>query len=971
MKKIISLSVFFLLIGVQVVLAQVNQITGTVTSNDDGYGIPGASVVIKGTTTGTVTNIDGEYSISAKSSDVLIFTFVGMESQEFIVGNKSIINVLLASQTQSVDEVIVVGYSTKKKGAITGAVSTISAEKLEQIPVASFDNALQGQTAGVQVMASSGRPGAAASIRIRGVSSINAGTEPLIMMDGIPISNGDFSSLNANDVESISILKDAASTAIYGARGANGVIVVTSKRGVSNEKTQITYRGQYGLSKLSRDNFDMMNTEEKLRYEIELGNRDINDPANADLSLVNVNWRDEVFRDAPMQSHEISARGGNNKTRFFISGGLYDQEGIQYRSDFKRYTGRLNLDHNASEKLKFGTTITLGLEENNYTTTTGNSVYNPAFVCYLMNPYLKARRYDGSYTTPEEDGLPFGNPLQQLDLNEDFSTKVMMLGSVFGEYRFTDYLKFKTSVGVDFKDIKSDSYVSPESAWGLATQGSVGRSFTRIFKLSNTNLLSFNKTFNELHDVSAFVGFESLEGKMESFGVSATKLATSYLKSLSTAADYSGTPNGSTSEYALLSFLGSASYGYSGKYYADFTYRREGSSRFGNDVRWADFWAVGARWNAKSEPFLASNETISALSFKLGVGTTGNWEIGNYSHMKLYGFGIYNGDNSSAPSSPGNPDLTWEKLTKINIGADLGLFNRINIAMDVYHETTSDMLFDVPMSLTSGFASKWENVGAMVNRGAELTVNADIINHKGFNWNVSANVGYNQSEITELYGGRDEIRKGNLIFKVGESYGQMYYTRFAGVDPATGKNLWLTKDDKITDNFSEDDAVILDGKNFIAPWTGGFTNTFSYKGFTVQAFFSWVKDKYMLNNTRYFIESNGQFANFNQSKRMLNYWKKPGDITDIPKPDGQTYFDSRLVEDASFLRLKNLMVAYTLPKNLFQRFNGVEGIRVYAQGQNLLTFSKYSGFDPEYDGVVELGMYPQVKTFTFGVDVKF
>ncbi|WP_372643282.1 SusC/RagA family TonB-linked outer membrane protein [Ancylomarina sp.] len=971
MKKMIGLSLFLFLLGVQIVLAQTKQITGKVISDEDGLGIPGVSVVLKGTTIGTSTNIDGAFTIEAQNSDILVFSFVGMQIQEVPVGTKTVLNVTMSPESLSVDEVVVVGYASKKKGAITGAVSTISADKLEQVPVASFDNALQGQTAGVQVMASSGRPGAAASIRIRGVSSINAGTEPLVIMDGVPISNGDFSSLNVNDIESISILKDAASTAIYGARGANGVIVVTSKRGISKGKTEITYRGQYGLSKLARSNFDMMNTEEKLRYEIELGLRGADDPINAELSKVNVNWRDEVFRDAPMQSHEISVRGGNNKTRFFLSGGYYDQEGIQYRSDFKRYTGRINLDHNASDKLKLGTSITLGLEENNYTTTTTNSVYNPAFVGYLMNPYLKARRDDGSYTTPEEDGLPFGNPLQQLDLNEDFSTKVMVQGNVFAEYRFTDYLKFKTTVGVDFKDYVDKSYTSPESAWGLATEGQVGRSFSRIFKLNTTNLLSFNKTFNEVHDVSAFAGFESLEGKVESFGVSAIKLPSSHMKMLSTAAEYDGTPNGSVSEYALLSFLGSASYGYNGKYYADFTYRREGSSRFGEDVRWADFWAVGARWNAKSESFLASNEMISALSFKVGVGTSGNWEIGNYSHMNLYGFGIYNGDNSSAPIAPGNPDLTWEQLMKINLGVDLGLFNRVNLAMDVYHETTSDMLFDVPLSLTSGFSSRWSNVGSMVNRGAELTINADIINSGDFNWNLSANVGYNQSEITELYDGKDEFRKGSLIYKVGESYGQMYYTRFAGVDPATGKNLWLTKDDKITDNFSEDDAVMLEGKSFIAPWTGGFTNTFSYKGLTVQAFFSWVKDKYMLNNTRYFIESNGQFASFNQTKRMLNYWKKPGDITDIPKPNGQTYFDSRLVEDASFLRLKNLMVAYTVPKDFIERIKGVEGVRVYAQGQNLLTFSKYSGFDPEFDGVVELGMYPQVKTFTFGVDVKF
>lgn len=970
MKKIIGLSVLFFLMGVQMVVAQTKQITGKVISDEDGLGIPGVSVVVKGTTIGTSTNIDGAFTIEAQNSDILVFTFVGMKIQEIPVGTKTEVNITMKPESLDMDEVVVVGYATKKKGAITGAVSTISAEKLEQVPVASFDNALQGQTAGVQVMASSGRPGASATIRVRGVSSVNAGTSPLVIMDGVPITQGDFSAMNPNDIENISILKDAASTAIYGARGANGVIVVTSKRGISKEKTTISYRGQYGVSVLARDNFDMMNTQEKLDYEEALGVKTAGEYDREALEAVNTNWRDEIFRDAAMQSHEISVRGGNNKTRFFLSGGYYDQEGIQYRSDFKRYTTRINLDHNATDKLKVGTSISLGLEENNYTTTGSNNIYNPAFGGYLMNPYLKVRREDGSYTDQSDD-LPWANPLAQLEMNDDFSTKLKILGNVFGEYRFNDNFKFKTSFGVDFYDFKADNYISPESAWGLATDGSVSRSFTRVFKMNTTNQLVFNKTFNEVHDVTAFIGFETLEGKKESFGVSATGLSSSVLKVLSTASKLSGEPSGGITEYALQSFFGSASYAYKGKYYADLTYRKEGASRFGEDMRWADFWAFGARWNAKDESFLRDNEIISALSLKFGAGTSGNWEIGDYSHLHTYGYGTYDGMGASAPSNPGNPDLTWEKLLKYNLGVDLGLFNKVNLAMDFYYETTSDMLFNEPLSLTTGFSGRWINAGTMVNKGAELTINADIISNEDFNWNLSANIGYNHNEITELYDGKTEIIEGSTILKVGESYGSLYFVRFAGVDPATGKSLWLTKDDEITDNYSEDDAVLLDGKSYIAPWTGGFTNTFTYKGLTVQAFFSWVKDKFMMNNNRYFIESNGQFASYNQSRRMLNYWKKPGDITDIPVPDGSAYQDSRFVEDASFLRLKNVLVAYQLPQSMLQNIKGISAVKVYLQGQNLLSFSKYTGFDPEFDFPAETGMYPQAKTFTFGLDVKF
>lgn len=971
MKKIIGLFVFLFFVGMQIVSAQTKQVTGTVTSSEDGLGIPGVSVIIYGTTIGTTTDINGKYAIKTKDSDVLLFSFVGMIAQELKVGGRKQINVVMKPNVVDMDEVIVVGYGIKRKGTITGSVATVGAEKLEQVPVASFDNALQGQSAGVQVISSSGRPGRAATIRIRGKGSVNAGTDPLFIMDGIPISNDDFSALNPNDIEQISILKDAASTSIYGARGANGVVVISTKRGRSLEKTEITYRGQYGVSVLAREKFDMMNTKQKLDYEEALGLKTEGGYDRASLEKIQTNWRDEVFRNAPMQSHEISARGGNAKTRFFISGSLFDQEGIQYRSDFKRYTGRINIDHNASENLKFGTSILVGLEENNFTVEASNNVYNPGFVTYLLNSYLRPRRDDGSYTT-RDDGLTWANPLQQLEMNEDFSSKLKIVGNVYAEMKLTDFLKVKTSLGGDFYDRKDDNYLHPKSAWGMSSNGTVSRGFSREFKMNNVNQIIFNKTFNDIHEVTAFIGEESLERKYEYFNVEGKKLPNDKVKVLSTTAE-PGDYGGSISEYSLLSFFGSASYNYDEKYFVDLTYRREGSSRFGVDTRWADFWAMGLMWDAKSEAFLENNEAFSALKMKFSAGTTGNWEIGNYLHQSLYGYtGTYNDENASFPSSPGNPELTWEKVTKYNLGAEVGLFNRWNFQFDVYHETTSQMLFEVPFSRTTGFGGGWGNVGEMVNKGVELTINADILKLGDFNWNLSANVSYNQSEITELYGDVTELPNSdnNTIIKVGEPYGSMYITRFAGVDPANGKSLWLTKDGNITNTFSENDATLF-GHNWIAPWNGGFTNTFTYKGLSVQAFFSWVKDKYMLNNTRYFIESNGQFGSFNQTTRMMNYWKKPGDVTDIPYPDGNNYFDSRLIEDASFMRLKNLIVAYTLPKSLMSKIKGISSVRVYAQGQNLLTFSKYQGFDPEVDEAVELGMYPQVKTVTFGVDVKF
>jgi len=970
MKKIILL-VAVLFISMQVVFGQTKQLSGVVKSADDGNPVPGVSVVIKGTTIGISTDIDGKFILEAAKGDVLVFSFVGLEKQEVVVGDITTFEIIMQPSSLDVDEVVVVGYSVKRKGTITGSVSTVRADKLEQVPVASFDNALQGQTAGVQVVSSTGRPGADASIRIRGVASVNAGSDPLYIMDGVPISSSDFSALNPNDIDQISILKDAASTSIYGARGANGVIVISTKRGISSEKTIITYRGQFGYSIIARDKFEVMNTTQKLDYEEAMGLRTPGAYDRAALEAVNTNWRDELFRDAPMQSHELSFRGGNNKTRFFISGAFYDQEGIQYRSDFKRYTGRINLDHNATDYLKVGASVVIGLEENNYTVTTSNNVYNPAFSAYLLNPYLRVKREDGTYTDTS-DGLPWGNPIEQLELNDDFSSKVKILGNVFLELKLTDYLKVRSSVGGDFYDFKRDGYLHPESSWGSSIGGQVSRYFSRDFSLNSVNQIMFNKTINEKHEISAYAGMETLENKYENFDVEGNGLPNNVVKVLSTAAE-PGDFSGEIQEYSLLSFFGSASYSYNSKYFIDLTYRREGSSRFGEEVRWADFWAMGLMWNAKKEGFAENLSFLSDLKFRFSVGTTGNWEIGNYLHQNTYSYNAtYNDGNASYPAKPGNPNLTWEKLTKYNLGMDVGLFNKANIQLDLYHETTSDMLFGVPLSLTTGFFEGWDNVGEMVNKGVELTVNANLLKTPNFTWDISANVSYNKSEVTKLYGGIKEIPDAgaNTIIKEGEPYGALYITRFAGVDPASGKRLWHDVDGNITDAFSEGDAALY-GKSWVGPWTGGFTNTFRYKGLSVQAFFSWIKDKYMLNNTRYFMESNGQFAAYNQSTRMLDYWKQPGDRTDIPAPDGNNYFDSRLIEDASFLRLKNLIVAYDFPKEWFTNVKALSGVRVYAQGQNLLTFSKYQGFDPEYDNAVELGMYPQVKTITFGVDVKF
>lgn len=972
MKKLSVLLAFFMLVGFAV-HAQTT-IRGTVTAKSDGLPIPGVSVVVKGQETiGTSTDIDGNYAITVPGdAQILIYSFVGMQDLEVSIEGRTTIDVAMDEELTALDEVVVVGYGVKKKGSITGSVSTVKAEKLEQVPVASFDNMLQGQTAGVVAISSTGRPGAAATVRIRGLNSINAGNDPLYVMDGVPISAGDFSSLNPNDIEQISTLKDASATAIYGARAANGVILITTKRGRDLERSEITFRTQIGTNQIARDKFDMMNSSQKLDYEEFLNLRTPGTYDRDSLENINTNWLDEVLQDAMTQSYELSARGGSKKTRYYTSGQYYTQGGILPRSKFSRYNMRLNLDHNASDKFLLGSSITLGYEKNDVTVAEddyNNNVYNPVFSSRLLNPYTKPYDEQGNYI---DDGLPWSNPLQQLDLNDSKNNQLKIVGNVFGEYEIIEGLKFKTQLGADFYDYRSSEYYNPNSAWGKSDNGSVREYFARNHRITWTNLLTYNLSFKDVHNFNVLAGQESIQNNYENFRSNGKGLPNDKIKVLGATTE-ADSWDGGKSDYTVVSYFGALNYDFDGKYFLDLSLRRDGSSRFGEDVRYANFWSVGASWNAYKEAFLMGIDYIDLLKVSASIGTSGNYDIGNYASKALYAYDVqYNNGNGSRPSNPGNPELTWEKLMKMNFSVEVGAFNRGSLKIELYKNNTTDMLFEVPYSLTSGFAAGLTNIGEMENRGIEIELNADVVQMKDFVWNISTNFSYNKNEVKELYGDVEEIPEGNIITKPGYSYGTFNVVKFAGVNPATGEPLWYASDGTLTTQFSEEHRMIFDGKSYIPPYSGGLTSTMTYKGFTFSAFFSWMKDKYMLNNTRYFIESNGQFAAYGQSTKMLEYWKQPGDMTDVWDPNyGNNQFDSRLVEDASFIRLKNITLAYTFSKDLLERLRYFRSLRLYVQGQNLLTLTDYEGIDPEYYGNTELNAYPQVKTFTVGLDIGF
>ncbi|WP_282037006.1 SusC/RagA family TonB-linked outer membrane protein [Saccharicrinis aurantiacus] len=967
-------NLFILLMIGGSVFAQNNTVVGSVIDKSDGQPMIGVSVVIKGTVMGTVTDINGSYSLQAPDNNqTIVYSFIGYEAQEVVYKGQNKIDITLSTDSESIDEVVVTGYGNKRKETYTGASANVDGKALADVPVASFDQALQGQSPGLVAVASSGAPGAAATIRIRGVSSVNAGSDPLFIMDGIPISASQFSALNQNDIQNISVLKDATATALYGSRASNGVIVITTKRGDSSGETKIGYRAQYGYNQIARDNFNMMNTQQKIAYEEELGLKNYTPEEKLALSRIDTNWLDEVLRNAFTKSHEITAQGGNEKTRFYLSGSYYAQEGILYSSDFDRINFRANIDNKVSDKVNLGVNLTLGYQTHSNTVTGGeasNNVYNPIFGARLLNPYFAPKDANGNYNS---EGFPFANPVEQLLLNSNDNNTLKIVGGIFFDAELAPNLVWKTNVGLDFYDYTGNDYLHPESVWGAEFNGRVSRSFQRNARITPTNTLRYKFDINDVHKFGVLGGQEIVSNHYDGFGVSGMNLPNENLRVLGVASSIS--PNGwsgSNYDYTVASFFANMDYTYNYKYMVDLSIRRDGSSRFGKNSRWGTFWSAGAGWNMQEEAFLQDIHWIDQMKLRASIGETGNYNIGNYDHLNLFSYGTYDDYSAAMLAQFGNDDLTWEKKLKANIGLEMSMFRRLQVNVDLYHETTKDMLFYVPRSLTTGTSGRFENVGEMVNKGIEVDVNYDLVQTNNLRWNVSANVAYNINTITELYGGITEIDGGFTTLKVGQPYGTFNLTEWAGVDASNGKGLWYTADGGVTNMYSDSDRQLMEGKSWMPPVSGGFATSLSYKGWNLNAQFTWMADKWIINSTRYFTESQGVFMSYNQSTEMLDYWKQPGDDAKHPHPKYQdNQYDTRLLENASFLRLKNLTVSYNLNDNLLDKTKVFRSARVYLQGQNLLTWTGYNGMDPEFYGASEANMYPNVRTFSIGLDLGF
>ena len=960
MRKSILLFVLFALLNIPLMLfAQGGyKVTGHVVSAEDNEPMIGVSILQKGTTNGVITDINGNYTLEIKgtASTTLSFSYIGMQSQQHEVNARTgTLNVRLVSDAALIDEVVVVAYGTRKKGTIAGAVATVKAEKMENVPAAGFDQSLQGQTPGLSVISNSGEPSKAAVFQIRGTNSINSGTAPLFILDGVPISSADFNTISPGDIESISVLKDASSTSIYGARAANGVVVITSKRGLAMDKAKVTLRGQWGFSQLaSDDNWMMMNTPERIQFEKEIG-LDAGKDYNL-LSRTDVNWLDKVFNDrAPLQSYELSVNRATDRLNYYVSGGFYDQDGIAQSSTFHRYNMRTNAEVKASNWLKIGTNTMMAYEEVSQAEEGDMALFSPISGSRFMLPYWNPYNADGSLAS-ENNGTWKGigqNPIEWMANNPVKHEKYKLLSTVFADVTPLKNLTIHAQFGVDYAH--STSFMQSYPSYLINNKsGRAGRSTSDMLNLTETLTANYRWALNDDH---------STRGQ-----------TIDRLTNIASGTRASSWQDASTA-YSYLSLFFRGEYNYKDLYYAEVAARTDASSRFGKDHRWGAFWSLGFMWNIKNEVFLKDVEWLTNAQIKLSTGTSGNSTIPDYDHLALVsGNANYYDQAGIYPMQSGNEDLGWEQTWANNVGLSLGLFNRANVNIDFYHKKTTNILMSVPQSYAvTGEGNRWENIGAMMNRGIEVAIDGDIIRMNDFTWNLSANFSYNKNKLLELYNGVEEYVNSTtgLKYMVGHSVTEYFLNRYAGVNPANGDALWYTADGELTTEFREDDKVMT-GKTYESPWAGGFGTTFIWKGISLSAQFSWMAKRYVMNNDRFFEESNGIYSTYNQSKRLLyNRWKKPGDITDIPRYDVPAQLDDRFLENTSFLRLKNLTVAYSLPQSLLKKSNFFAAARVYLQGQNLLTWTGFTGLDPEVATNVYRAQYPASRQFTLGVEVSF
>ncbi len=966
-------------------------VSGRVT---DSHGEPvmGATVRVAGTKVITTTDANGNFKLTnvPATAKKLQVSYIGMQATTVnVAGN---VNVVL--QDNELGEAVVIGYgSAQKVGTVVGAVKKVGGEKVSNNPTADISDALQGKVAGLQILNNSGDAGDInnTTIKLRGVGSFSASNTPLLVIDGSPASTAMLSMLNDKDIESVTTLKDASATSIYGSRAANGVIYITTKKGRANEKAQISISQNIGWSQLAGEVGDRMNSNELLQFQLENGIISPTEYQAYKLHGANTDWQKYYFDNAaPQYNTDFSLRGGSGNTTYFVSASYKKQNSMTKVGHFNRYTLRTNLDTKPKEWLTFGIKQTIvytdrqsdpdvsnssnGLEYN-----TSNAVCAAYLYPSYWDPYSEEAKKTHYITFSQNT-----DPMWVRSMIPHLSNDVVYNGVAYAQIVPVKGLTIKSQLGLYGGDTSQYQASNPEIP-GLNGVGSASAAHTRSSMWTITNTAEYKFSIADKHDFTFLVGQEGIKGSSKGFSASATGITDSRLM------NFSGTttpslPSYTSSKYEYLSFFGRVDYALLKRYFVNFTVRNDKSSRFGATNRSAQFYSGGVMWRVNDEKFMQSTKSwLTDLQVKLSVGSTGNSEIGNYRSLGLTGTTQYNGNSGLALSQPSNSELGWEKQIQTNVGVTIGLFDRLNVDVNYYVRKTKDMLMSTPLAYTTGFSSMTMNVGELTNNGVELEVSYDALRTRDANINIYANIAYNKNKIDKLFNGQTEWNRPSyyLSYIVGKSI-NYYMAEFAGVDKNDGMAMWYKKgyhgNGKTVHEYNEEtmsktysDDLLQDvGKSYYPTTNGGFGFTASWKGLSLNADFAFVLNKWMLNMD-YQASTNSVNAKngFNQSREMLNMWKKPGDITDIACLQSENVVDSRVLQNASFLRLKNLTLAYNLPKAWMEATHFFDAVRIYATARNLFTATKYIGGDPELDSNIALGFYPGTRQYLLGIEVSF
>lgn len=957
--------------------AQQTTITGLI-SDSSGEPIPGASIILKGTTTGTISDMDGNYNLTGNvpAEGILVYSFIGMKTQELAINGRSIINIVLEDEVLGLDEVIVIGYGTQQKKDVTGSVALVGADELESRPNTQLGSLIQGRAAGVRVASSSGKPSQGLSIRVRGTNSITAGSEPLYVVDGIPTS--DTRSINPADVASMTVLKDASSAAIYGAQGANGVVLITTKQGKSG-KTQVTLDAYTGFSEVW-NTLDVLNGEQYRDLMTEMGQ-------STDWNRYNKNtdWQNEIFQRGVSQNYQISMSGKSEQTAYYVSGGWVQQVGAVRSAEMDRANFKINLDQDVNDWLTVGTRIAytkyrdVDVNDNNAINQGGvlTGVINTPSVIGIYNE-------DGTFTSNPFQN--WENPVASTDGSDREYKNERFLGNMYVKVKFLTDFSFKSNFGIDNSNGIYDYFLDPyRTSYGTAKNGIGTNNTDHSSYWMAENILSYTKKAGN-HSLEVLAGNVVQKFLWESAYITTENFSSDGVTTTNGGSIIASAGN-TKAEKSNISYLSRLNYSCDDKYLLTANFRADASSVFGDDNRWGYFPSFSAGWRLSHESFMESFDFLNDLKVRAGWGVVGNDQVRNYAYYGTVGSNNYPIGGQlmpgTYPKAMDNNALKWEESEQTNIGLDISVFNgRLQLTADAYHRKTRDLLLDAPLPASTGYTSALQNIGNLENKGLELslsTVNID----KQVKWSSTFNISFNRNEVTNLV--VESLPMGNIagrgeaiLLEEGQPLGTLYGYVWGGVDPATGNAYYMDQNGESTFSPTAEDRTIIGNAN--PDFFYGLNNSVSYKGIGLTVFLEGSYGNDMLNATR--IDSEGMIDPKNQLLSVNDRWRQAGDVTDIPKASWSNTDNSRIstrfIEDASYLRVKTVTLSYDLPQSLLSKIN-LAGVRVYATGENLLTFTDYSGFDPEVNAFggsntlqgIDYGTYPQTRNIIFGLNVTF